>query len=107
GLHHPGNIVPLCANCNKRRKDSNKEYLTWQKQLELICKENNDEDSHEDRERKILFHMNESEYKYPILNENEKNAIRVIANSLYNNIKSEGEKSLKMYQELDKIFVKK
>lgn len=44
---------------------------------------------------------------YPNLNEEEQHAIRVIANSLYENIKSESSKSLGLYKQLDEAFVKK
>lgn len=42
---------------------------------------------------------------YPHLDEKEKHAIRVIANSLYENIKSESTKSLELYKQLDEAFV--
>ncbi len=41
-----------------------------------------------------------------MLPETEQHAIRVIANTLYENIKNENEKALTIYQELDKAFVK-
>ena len=53
---------------------------------------------------KIL--SNFEKYNYPRLNEAEQHAIRVIANSLYENIKIESEKSLNMYKQLDEAFVK-
>ena len=105
GLHHPGNIVPSCSDCNKRRKDSGNNYLDWEGQLKQICIERNELDTFERRKSKILYHMNDSEYKYPNLSDTEKHAIRVIANSLYENIKMESDKSLKMYKELDQAFV--
>ena len=46
-------------------------------------------------------------YAYPFLTEQETHAIAVIAESLYENIKAEAEKSLRMYAKLDKMFVKK
>ena len=104
GLHHPGNIIPCCKTCNKREKDAQKNYLSWDKHLEVICKIRNEEDHYESRKRKILDNF--EKYNYPQLNENEKHAIRVIAGSLYENIKSESEKSLKMYKQLDEAFVK-
>lgn len=52
------------------------------------------------------LHMSEGEFRYPELNESEQHAIRVIANSLHENIKMESEKALKMYEELDRAFVK-
>ncbi|WP_024772826.1 HNH endonuclease [Aquimarina macrocephali] len=106
GLHHPGNVVPVCNDCNKRRKNKKKEYLDWKDHLLEICLENDTMNTFESKRDKILNHMNEGEFKYPNLNETERNAIRVIANSLYENIKSEGDKSLRMYMELDKVFVK-
>lgn len=50
--------------------------------------------------------MNSGIYMYPQLTEAEKHSIRIIANTLYENIKSESEKALKLYAELDKAFVK-
>ncbi|BDW94093.1 hypothetical protein MACH07_29250 [Flagellimonas marinaquae] len=107
GLHHPGNIVPSCPPCNKRRKNSAKEYLDWEDHLEQVCRENGDLDSFFERKKKIKSHMHQGKYKYPDLNEAEQHAIRVIANSLYDNIKMENDKALKMYQELDSAFVKR
>ena len=106
GLHHPGNTVPVCANCNKRRKDKDGNYLGWEDQLEQICRENDDLDSYFKRRDKIKLHISKGEYKYPYLSETELNAIRIIADSLYENIKTESAKALKLYQELDEVFVK-
>ncbi|MCK4446246.1 MAG: HNH endonuclease [Candidatus Marinimicrobia bacterium] len=106
GLHHPGNVVPVCSNCNKRRKNKDKKYLNWEDHLEQICRENDDLESFFERKKKIKEHMDEVEFRYPALTEAEQNTIRVIANRLYENIKTENEKSLKMYEELDKAFVK-
>ena len=105
GLHHPGNVVPVCQSCNKRKKDKSNNYLNWEEHLEQICRENNDLDSYFNRRNKIRKHMNEGEYKYPELNEAEQHAIRVIANSLYNNIKLESDKALRIYQDLDDAFI--
>ncbi len=106
GLHHPGNIVPCCGPCNKRRRDSDKNYLSWEKHLEAICKERDDLNSFFLRRDKIVDHTN-GEFKYPILNESENHSIRVIANALYENIKMESEKALGMYIQLDKAFIQK
>ncbi|MBF4432616.1 HNH endonuclease, partial [Vibrio anguillarum] len=56
------------------------------------------------REMKILGNF--EYYNYPKLNENERHAIRVIASSLYKNIKTESDKSLELYKQLDEAFVK-
>lgn len=104
GLHHPGNIVPCCKLCNKRTKLPNKEYCDWETHLKNICKLRNELAEFDFRKEKIL--KNFERFKYPRLNDKEKHAIRVIANSLYDNIKTESEKSLCLYKELDKAFVK-
>jgi hypothetical protein len=107
GLHHPGNIVPVCKKCNKRHKDKNNKYVTWDEQLSIICSDNNDDSSFNKRWQKIKKHFSEGDYKYPNLKEAEKNTIRVIANSLFDNIKAECDKSLTMYEKLVEIFVRK
>ena len=58
----------------------------------------------EARRAKIAAHI--TAYKYPQLSEQERHAIRVIAESLYENIKNESSKSLAMYEKLDEAFVK-
>lgn len=104
GLHHPGNVVPCCKQCNKRTKLPNKEYCDWETHLKSICESKGEQAEFESRRRKI--EENFKRFEYPVLNDNENHAIRVIANSLYENIKTESEKSLSMYKELDKAFVK-
>jgi hypothetical protein len=104
GLHHPGNLVPVCKTCNKRCRNKAKGYVSWQEHLTQICA-GQSPGTAERRKARILEHM--SRYKYPELNEQEKHAIRVIAEALYDNIKSESEKALTMYRKLDKAFVRK
>lgn len=103
GLHHPGNIVPVCKECNERMKDSDKNFVSWDVQLAAKCGSDTNE-LFLTRKSKILDHI--SNYEYPKLTEQERHAIRVIAESLYENIKSESEKSLSMYRKLDEAFVK-
>ncbi len=107
GLHHPGNIVPCCSDCNSRRKDANGHYLPWGAHLSEICKEQGCEDQQEARLRKIQDHHHRGSFKYPDLAPEESSAIKVIAQSLYQNIKAEGEKSLSLYKDLDREFVAK
>ncbi len=103
GLHHPGNIVPCCKTCNKREKVDGK-YVNWEKQLQIICERMRcDNSAFETRHNKIKTHMDSE--SYPQLNDSERHAIRVIAESLYENIKLESEKSLSMYKNLDSAFV--
>ena len=42
GLHHPGNVVPVCRECNNRGKNEDGKYLSWQDHLNNICQKNND-----------------------------------------------------------------
>lgn len=103
GLHHPGNIVPVCKECNERQKDAERNYISWEAQLALKCGGDKSE-LFGRRKARILDHI--VRYKYPQLTLQERHAIRVIAESLYENIKSESEKSLSMYRKLDEAFLK-
>ncbi len=86
GLHHPGNTVPVCKECNERQKDNEKRYISWEAQLALKCG-GATSDVFNQRMVRILEHI--QKYQYPQLTEQERHAIRVIAESLYENIKSE------------------
>ncbi len=105
GLHHPGNIVPICPKCNKRNKKPDKTYMNWAEQLKCVCHERGEKQNFEQRKNKILKHIKDE--KYPKLSKEENHAIRVIANSLYENTKSELDKSLDLYKQLDKAFVQR
>lgn len=105
GLHHPGNIVPCCRGCNKRERNDDKTYTNWVEHLKLICIQKNELKLFKDRKLRIETSMMDE--KYPNLNEEEQHAIRVIPNSLYENIKNESAKSLDLYKQLDQAFVKK
>jgi len=104
GLHHPGNIVPCCKFCNKRERNDDSSYTNWEEHLKKICHSRSEIEQFEERRLKIIFNI--QKYKYPSLSINERHAIRVIANSLYENIKTETGKSLLMYKQLDEAFVK-
>lgn len=104
GLHHPGNIVPCCKECNKRERKVDKSYTTWQEHLKVVCERNKESNLYSTRKIKIENSIKDE--KYPELDEKEQHAIRVIANSLYENIKSELNKSLDLYKELDKAFIR-
>ncbi|ATX79961.1 hypothetical protein Ga0123461_1547 [Mariprofundus aestuarium] len=103
GLHHPGNIAPCCKPCNKRERKEGKTYTSWEEHLQVVCERRNESYLFEQRKNKIINHITAE--KYPDLDEKERHAIRVIANSLYENIKLESEKSLNMYKQLDEAFV--
>lgn len=104
GLHHPGNIVPCCKTCNKRERNEDSSYTNWEEHLARVCQSRSELELIEIRRQKIISNI--QKYNYPILSINESHAIRVIANSLYENIKTESEKSLTMYKQLDEAFVK-
>jgi len=103
GLHHPGNIVPCCKACNKRERKEDKSYTNWQEHLEAVCNRQGESALAESRKQKIENSI--SDEGYPDLDDKEQHAIRVIANSLYENIKSESNKSLELYKQLDEAFV--
>lgn len=107
GLHHPGNIVPCCTKCNGRSKNDAGEYLGWREHLRRVCSERNEESALEERLNRILAHHETGKYAYPKLKAEEVSAIKVIAQSLYQNIKAEADKSLRMYKDLDREFVSK
>jgi hypothetical protein len=106
GLHHPGNIVPACSICNTRSKKGNGEYNSWEDHLSIVCEENFEKDQFFDRWSKIKRHINEGEFSYPKLTSEEENAIRIIADRLYKNVKIEFDNAIELYQELDSSFSK-
>lgn len=103
GLHHPGNTVPCCKACNKRERDENKQFCGWEAHLKQVCVRTSQLHMFEQRKQQILAHF--ERYQYPKLTVNEQHAIRVIANSLYENTKLEANKSLELYKQLDEAFV--
>jgi hypothetical protein len=98
GLHHPGNVMPCCKDCNKRLRDKNKKMISWKNHLKKISGKN-----FEKKLKKIEKHM--EQYRYPCLSEVETKAIKVIAESLYQNITLEGNKAYGIYLELRKEFL--
>jgi len=104
GLHHPGNTVPCCKACNKRERKEDKSYAHWEEHLMKVCIKRAEVNKYEERKNKIIKHTREM--NHPDLNTKEVHAIKVIAKSLYENIKIESEKSLQLYKELDEAFVK-
>jgi len=103
GLHHPGNIVPCCKACNKRERLEDRSYCNWEQHLSKVCESRSEGHLFNSRKEKIT--ENFRKHGYPTLNVNEQHAIRVIAGSLYENIKTESEKSLDLYKQLDEAFV--
>ncbi len=106
GLHHPGNIAPACSPCNKRTKNNNRKYNSWENHLSIICERNKSKEQFFDRWKRIKQHIDEGDFAYPKLTEGESKAIKIIASNLYERIKTEFESSIELYQELDKEFIK-
>lgn len=103
GLHHPGNTAPCCAPCNKRSRDADNEYADWETHLRKVCDARQERGQFRDRHQRIADHM--SAEGYPVLTDEERHAIRVIANTLYENTKQELERSATLYQKLDEAFI--
>jgi hypothetical protein len=101
GLHHPGNLVPSCTNCN-RRKVKNGEQETWTEHLESKAKDLKDFGI---KKTKIEEHI--SDENYPKLDDREINALKAISNSLYESIKNQVNQQLLLYKEIDRTLVKK
>lgn len=106
GLHHPGNIVPVCRECNQSRRAQNGRYPTWEEQLQQRCQATNSMAFHEERKRKIVAHHTGGEFAYPQLTKEESSAIKVIAESIYRSVQMEIEKGLGLYKRLDAEFVR-
>ena len=102
-------LAILCpfTECNKRKKDNNGKHVSWEEHLRIICVELGHDGSFKQRRESILMHHREGEYAYPPLSDNEKQSIKVMAESLYSSIKTEIEKSLALYAKLtDAVVVK-
>jgi len=106
GLHHPGNIAPVCKKCNTRSKNANGEYNSWEDHLTYICESSNEKNEFMDRFNRIRKHTTEGEYAYPTLTDEEKNTLRIITSALYRNIKGEFENAIELYKELGKPIMK-
>lgn len=104
GLHHPGNLVPVCKSCNKRARNAENRYVSWQEHFERVC---TGQPAAVVAMRRARIVEHSEKYRYPELSLQEKHAIRVIAEALYDNIKAESEKALSMYRKLDQAFVVK
>ena len=102
GLHHPGNIVPCCKSCNNRNKDEEGNYLSWEEHLLSISQDINE---FRKRKKKISKHI-QSE-NYPNLTEDERNALKAICEHLFYSTKSELDKSLALFKDIDKTLVNK
>ena len=102
GLHHPGNVVPCCRECNKRSRNQDKQYENWDTHLSKRC--SNLEDY---VERKALIEKHVEEHNYPILSDDELNALKAITNHLYRSTQAELEKAVELFTSIDRNIVNK
>lgn len=101
GLHHPGNIVPCCKECNKRSRNKDKQYVDWETHLRSLCSQ----DKFNQRKEKIKKHM--EEYGYPNLSSDEFHALKAITHHLYESTKNELDKSVNLFKSIDANIVNK
>lgn len=110
GLHHPGNVAPVCNSCNKRstkKQEGKAIFNTWEEHLLFTCKSKNEEEKFQERFNRINKHINEGEFKYPVLSLEEKNALRIITENLYESVKNEFTQAAKLFEDLNKAYTKK
>ena len=101
GLHHPGNTVPVCKECNNRKKVKNIQ-IHWEEHLENVCKEKGEEDKIEYRRKRINDHMNEGKWRLPVWSDSEREEIRRYAEDLYEDISDLCNKAVTRYSRLKK-----
>jgi hypothetical protein len=105
GLHHPGNIVPCCSSCNRRRKEDGQEVI-WETHLEDVAKrEGFSLEEFSKRKKRIQDHI--TEYKYPKLSDDEIAAIITIARSLYEEVSSKVRAGTELFWAIDSALIKK
>lgn len=107
GLHHPGNIVACCKDCNQRKRgDGTKMYFNWSEQLESVC-DSAGASIEEFRRRRDRISEHIHNENYPKLTEDEKNALRVLAQDLYENINLALDRTLQLFERIDKTLVRR
>ncbi len=105
GLHHPGNIVPCCAGCNKRRKEDGQE-VKWKTHLmDVVKRDGHSIPALERRQKRIEDHI--KNYEYPDLTDNEVAAIRTIARSLYEAVSTEVKRGTDLYWAIHEAMIRK
>ena len=105
GLHHPGNVVPCCNECNKRSRDDNKKYVDWETHLKIVNSYGGMlNGAYKKRLERIRDHMIQEEY--PNLTSDEKKAIQILAQSLYSSIRAEADKALTIFKQLDESLIR-
>ena len=102
GLHPPGNIFPYCKSCNKRTRDKeSKAYVSGEEHLKTKCYSS---EEFKLRKEKISSYINSENFSYLILDE--KNALKAVAESLYERISNILSKSIDLFKKIDSTLVK-
>jgi len=95
GLHHPGNIVPCCPDCNRRRKVDGRE-VDWKTHLaDIVERDNHSITTLRQRQQRIEEHI--ENYDHPNLTDDEMAAISTIAKSLYESVATEVKRGTDLY----------
>ena len=107
GLHHPGNIVPCCKKCNRRGYNpEEKRTFTWQEQLEQVCEDQGVSIQEFSRRKRRILESIKGE-AYPDLTDDEINALRAVARSLYDRVSSELGRAIDLFQDIDSSLVQR
>ena len=105
GLHHPGNIVPCCKTCNRRRKENGLE-VDWKTHLaDIVERDGHSITIFRERQRRIEEHIERREH--PKLTDDEVAAISTIARSLYESIATEVKRSTDLYWAIHQSMINK
>ena len=95
GLHHPGNIVPCCRDCNRRRKVDGQE-VDWRTHLaDVVERAGRSIATLRERQQRIEKHIRD--YEHPDLSDDEIAAIGTIARSLYESVATEVKRDTDLY----------
>ncbi len=105
GLHHPGNIVPCCSGCNRRRKEGGQE-VDWKSHLaDVVGRDGHSIPTLRGRQDRIEEHIDN--YNYPDLTDDEVAAIRTIAGSLYEAVSTEVKRGTDLYWSIHESMISK
>ena len=104
GLHHPGNTVPCCKICQSRKPEGRK-YPSWEEHLLNVCKNRDENDYYKSRFLRIKKHRENGKYALPNLSDNAKEALRIICEKLYLDVKNQCLDSVNLYEKLVLAFV--
>lgn len=105
GLHHPGNIVPCCRPCNRRRKENGLE-VDWKTHLaDIIERDGLSITVYRERLHRIEAHI--EQFNHPKLTDDEIAAISTIAKSLYESVSTEVRRGTDLYWAIHESMINK